>query len=194
MPWEKQFNVDTALDRAMDAFWSAGYEATSTQTLLDRMKINRGSLYDTFGNKRELFITALKRYEEVYQRPKLAGASDGRSPRETIGALFQGLIDDAASPKGRDGCLMVNTALELAAHDPEIADVVAGSLGAIKDFFAANIKAGQEAGEIRGDLDAIGVADGLLGLLVGIRVLARSMPGDKAILNGIAAQAEAMLD
>lgn len=194
MPWEKQFDVNTALDRAMQAFWSGGFEATSTQDLLDRMEINRGSLYDTFGNKRDLFISALKRYEEVYQRPKLAVAGNGRSPRETIAALFQGLVADASSPKGRDGCLMVNTALELAAHDPEIADIVAGSLTDIKDFFATNIKSGQEAGEIRSDLDAIGVSDALLGLLVGIRVLARSMPGDKATLDSIATQAEVMLD
>ncbi len=192
MPWEKQFNVDTALDRAMNAFWSTGYEATSTQTLLDQMGINRGSLYDTFGNKRDLFIKALGRYEETYQRPTLAAAAKGRTPREAISAFFRQLVDCAAGDKGRDGCLIVNTALELAAHDDEIAKIVAGSMGALKEFFQTNIQAGQAEGEIPAELNAREVADGLLGLLIGIRVLARSMP-DKTILKGIAAQAEAML-
>jgi len=95
MPWEKQFDVDAALGRAMEAFWSQGFEATSTQDLLARMGINRGSLYDTFGSKRELFLKALKHYQATYQGPKVAAAARGRTPRETIGALFDGLVAEA---------------------------------------------------------------------------------------------------
>ena len=79
MPWEKQFDVDAALDRAMEGFWSRGYAASSTQDLLGRMGINRGSLYDTFGSKRALFLAALRRYEAAYQRPKIAADTTARS-------------------------------------------------------------------------------------------------------------------
>lgn len=63
MPWEKQFDVDDALTKAMHAFWARGYEATSIRDLVDRMGINRGSIYATFGDKRSLFIQALRHYD-----------------------------------------------------------------------------------------------------------------------------------
>lgn len=191
MPWEKQFDVDAALGRAMDAFWSRGYEATSTQDLLARMGINRGSLYDTFGSKRELFMKALEHYQATYQGPKVA-AAQGRTPRETIGALFDGLVAEALGDDGRCGCLLVNTALELAPHDEEIAGIVAAGLRDIEAFFRETIEKGQQVGEISGGVDAAEVARALLGLMVGLRVLARSLP-DKPVLEAIAARAKAML-
>jgi TetR/AcrR family transcriptional repressor of nem operon len=192
MPWEKQFDVDAALGRAMEAFWSQGYEATSTQDLLARMGINRGSLYDTFGSKRELFLKALKHYQATYQGPKVAAAARGRTPRETIGALFDSLVSEALGDTGRCGCLLVNTALELAPHDAEIARVVAAGLRDIESFFRATIENGQEIGEIPRRVEAAEVARALLGMMVGLRVLARSLP-DKPVLDAIATRAKAML-
>jgi TetR/AcrR family transcriptional repressor of nem operon len=192
MPWEKQFDVDAALGRAMEAFWFQGYEATSTQDLLDRMGINRGSLYDTFGSKRELFLKALKHYQATYQEPKVAAAAEGRTPRETIGALFDGLAAEALDGSGRCGCLLVNTALELAPHDEEIARVVAEGLRDIEAFFRQTIEQGQRIGEIPGHVDSAEVARTLLGLVIGLRVLARSLP-DRPVLEAIAARAKAML-
>ena len=69
MPWEKQFDPDTALDKAMQAFWAHGYDATSIQDLVDCMGINRGSMYATFGDKRSLFIQALNRYNTTRGEP-----------------------------------------------------------------------------------------------------------------------------
>ena len=192
MPWEKQFDVDAALGRAMEAFWSQGFEATSTQDLLARMGINRGSLYDTFGSKRELFLKALEHYQATYQGPKVAAAAQGRTPRETIGALFDDLVAEALGDSGRCGCLLVNTALELAPHDEEIARVVAEGLRDIEAFFKATIEKGQRIGEIPSHVDTAEVARALLGLMVGLRVLARSLP-DKPVLDAIATRAKAML-
>ena len=192
MPWEKQFDVDEALSRAMEAFWSQGYEATSTQDLLARMGINRGSLYDTFGSKRDLFLKALEQYQTTYQRPKVAAAARGRTPRETIGALFDSLVAEALGDDGRCGCLLVNTALELAPHDAEIARIVADGLRDIEAFFKETIEQGRQTGEIPGHVDAAEVARALLGLMVGLRVLARSLP-DKRVLDAIATRAKAML-
>jgi TetR/AcrR family transcriptional repressor of nem operon len=193
MPWEKQFDVDAALDRAMEGFWSQGYEASSTQDLLARMGINRGSLYDTFGSKRELFLAALRRYEAAYQRPKIAAAAHGRTPRETIRALFGGLVEEASGPSGRRGCFLVNTALELAPHDDEVAAIVGAGFAGIEDFFRATIEAGQGSGEIPGNLDAAETARALLALLIGLRVLARGRP-EKPLLESVAAQAMALLE
>ena len=193
MPWEKQFDVDAALTRAMEAFWSNGYEATSTQDLLGHMGINRGSLYDTFGSKRRLFLDALRHYQATYQGPKIAAAARGRTPRETIGVLFDSLVSEALGDTDRCGCLLVNTALELAPHDEEIAEIVADGLRGIETFFRDTIERGRETGDIPERIDAVEVSRALLGLMIGMRVLARSRP-DESLLESIAAQAKALLE
>ena len=66
MPRRKEFDVEITLDRAADVFWSKGYEGASIQDLLDQMELNRGSLYDTFGGKHELYLSVLERYSEKY--------------------------------------------------------------------------------------------------------------------------------
>lgn len=193
MPWEKQFDVDEALTGAMQVFWSQGYSATSTQDLLDRMGINRGSLYDTFGSKRELFLSALDHYEKTYQREKIAEASAGRTPSETIRALFAGVAAEALTRQGRSGCLLVNTALELAPHDAEIAEIVRAAILGIEDFFIDTIEQGQSTGDIPNHMDAVDAARALLALMIGLRVLARSLP-DKAVLDSIVVQASALIE
>lgn len=192
MPWEKQFDVNTALERAMEAFWSKGYEATSTQDLLNCMGINRGSLYDTFGNKRSLFLKALEHYGETYLKATLAAAVQGRTPRDSIHALFESLVADALADKKHAGCLLVNTSLELAPHDEEIGRVVAAGFREIEAFFKTTIEKGQETGDISKEIDAVEVARALLGLMMGMRVLARSLP-NRPLLKSIASQAMTLL-
>jgi TetR/AcrR family transcriptional repressor of nem operon len=192
MPWEKQFDVDAALSQAMEAFWSQGYEATSMQDLLARMGINRGSLYGTFGSKRSLFVKALKHYQTTYQAPRVTAAARGRTPRQTIGFLFDSLVSEALGERGRCGCLLVNTALELAPHDEQIARVVGAGLRDIETFFKQTIEKGQQIDEIPHRTDAAETARALLGLMVGLRVLARSLP-DKQVLDAVASSAKAML-
>lgn len=192
MPWEKQFDVEAAMGRAMKAFWSKGFEATSTQDLLDAMNINRGSLYDTYGNKRRLFLDCLEHYDACYQKPRMRAASRDRSPRETIRALFDMLAAGAAADGARRGCFLVNTALDLAPHDPEIAALVERHLSDIEAFFRTEIEDGKRAGEFSPDLDAGETSRGLLGLVLGIGVLARSRP-DASVLAAVARQATKIL-
>jgi TetR/AcrR family transcriptional regulator, transcriptional repressor for nem operon len=59
----KEFDRDVAVERAMSVFWSKGYAATSTDDLLQAMQIGRQSMYDTFGDKRRLYVEALERYQ-----------------------------------------------------------------------------------------------------------------------------------
>lgn len=193
MPWEKQFNVDDALKKAMQAFWSKGYEATSMQDLVDTMGVNRGSIYDTFGDKRALYIEALKRYSNSEVTATLSKVRAGRNPREAIQALFDGLIADAVVKKSRDGCFLVNTALELAPHDTDIEKLVAKGFKAIQTYFRELITDGQALGEINLDINARDVARMLLAAMIGIRVISRSWP-EKSLLNSIVAQAMALLD
>jgi len=193
MPWEKQFDVDAALERAMEAFWLKGYEATSTQDLLDHMGINRGSLYDTFGNKHSLFLEALRRYETKYQKWKLCAAVRDHTPRQAIHTLFQGLVSEATTDAERAGCFLVNTALDMAPHDEEVERTVAVGFRQAETFFRTTIERGQEIGEIPGKVDAAETSRALLGLMIGMRVLARSLP-DRSLLESIASRAMSLLD
>ncbi len=193
MPWEKQFDVDDALTAAMRAFWARGYEATSMQDLTACMGINRGSLYATFGDKRALFIQALRRYDAVHRQAWVATLAEEPSAKRAILGAFEAVIASVLKDGARDGCLLVNTALELSPHDPEISEIVRASLAEMEGFFRRMVAKGQAAGEIPANLKAVETARALLGLFVGLRVLSRSRP-EKALLRSIAHQAEALLD
>ena len=192
MPPEKQFNTDEALGKAMSAFWARGYEATSIQDLVDCMGVNRGSLYATFGDKRSLFVHALRRYDAVHRKAWIAALVAAKSPRAAIMGAFEGAISAVLDAGSRDGCLLVNTALELSPHDREISEVVSQALSGMEGFFREMIEKGQASGEIPSAVAPVDTARALLGLFIGLRVLARSRP-DEALLRSVANQAEAQL-
>ncbi len=192
MPWEKNFDIDLALDEAMAMFWSRGYEATSMRDLVNCMGINRGSLYDTFASKRELFIAALRRYDERCRRARLHSLECEAGPVDSIRQLFEDSVQDLRRDPSHRGCFLTNTALEIAAHDTEIGTIVADSQRDTERFFLRRIEAGQATGEISGRLDSRGAARALLAALLGLLVLARSRP-EPALARSIADNAIAML-
>ena len=192
MPWEKQFDRDEALSKAMNAFWARGYDATSMQDLVDCMGVNRGSLYATFGDKRSLFIAALRRYDARYREAWVARLVATHGPRASITAAFDEAISAVLDDGSSDGCLLVNTALELSPHDKEISAIVDTGLSAMESFFRDRIEQGQAAGEIPQHLAPVDTARGLLSLFIGLRVLARARP-DEPLLRSVANQANALL-
>ncbi len=192
MPWEKRFDSEAVLDKAMRAFWARGYEATSMQDLVECMGINRGSLYATFGDKRSLFIRALRHYDTREREAWVAALAAANSPRGSILAAFDGAVAAALDQGSRDGCLLVNTALELSPHDEEIAGIVAQGLAEMEAFFRGRIEASQRSGEIPDTIEAGEAARALLGLFIGLRVLSRSRP-EAALLRSLRHQAEALI-
>lgn len=193
MPWEKQFDSDDALMRAMEAFWARGYEATSMQDLVSCMRINRGSLYATFGDKRTLFLAALRRYDARHREDWLSALRQTSGPKAAILTAFDDAVAAALGRKGRRGCFLVNTALELSPHDKQVAAIVADGFTETEAFFRKTIEAGQAAREIPKRIDPSETASALLGLFIGLRVLARSRP-EAPLLRSIAGQAAALLE
>lgn len=184
MPWQKQFDADEVLDKAMQAFWERGYEATSMQDLVDRTGINRGSLYATYGDKRDLFLAALRLYDDRMRRGMLADLEARREPRDAIRCVFAAFTQNVSEGDGNRGCFLTNTALELAQHDAEIGKVVATAQSEMEAFFARMIKKGKSRGDIPADVKTADCARGLLASLLGLVVLTRSRP-DKALLRSI---------
>lgn len=195
MPWEKQFDVHQTLEKAMQTFWNRGYEATSMQNLVDSTGINRASLYATYGDKHELFLAALQRYEDAFLHKSLTDLESRFRPREAIRQLFLSFTNRVAArgSDSRSGCFMTNTAMELAAHDPDAEEIVVRTQKGMETFFARMIRKGQAAGEIGSRVKPKEAASRLLALLIGLSVLCRSRP-EKTLLQTIVDDAIRSLD
>ena len=189
----KEFDEAKVIDRAVDCFWARGYEATSVRDLAEYMGIGGASLYNAYGGKRALFVTALARYADRSMRERIARLEGDGRPKEAIRAFLAEIIERSLADRDRKGCLLVNSALDVAPHDAEIGAVVADYLDEIRAFFRRNIEAGQSAGQMPCNLDADAVAAHLLGVLMGIRVLARPR-SDRALLESVARPALELLD
>src|SRR3989454_1626399 len=121
MARHKEFDRDEVLHKAMEVFWSRGYEATSIRDLVKHMGINRPSLYDTFGDKHALYLQALDRYREVEGRKVLELLERPGSVKKTLRQLFGGVVEKAVCDGQRRGCFMSNATSELAGRCKETA-------------------------------------------------------------------------
>ena len=182
MARSKEFEESAVLDKAMRLFWEQGYEKTSMTDLVEHMGIHRRSLYDTFGDKHTLFLKALDRY--VKKVSSLAGGDNRfKTATEALQSLF-GLTFH----KGEDspsGCLMVNSAVELAARDADVDIKSTESFAKAEQLIKEIILWGQRDGEFTSDYDAEELAEYLHNVSVGLRVMARTSIS-KEKLNRIA--------
>ncbi len=192
MPRKKAFDIDTAMHKAMEAFWKRGYEATSLDDLLDCMQIQRASLYNAFGDKRTLFIGTLRRYV-ILDKADIAKRLRISSPRQAILGVFRDTITAVMKHGPSKGCFLINTALELSPHDPEVAEIVGSAFTYMeKQFFRRLIEKGRAIGEIPKSVRPAPTARALLSLFIGLRVLSRCHP-EKLLMESIAKQAAILL-
>lgn len=148
----KQFDRDEVLGKALDAFWTKGYEATSMCDLVSSMGINRASLYDTFGNKQALFTQALDWYAAQAQRAVDAILTGPGSPMQRIEKVLT-YLSGGMCGKGARGCFISNTAAELGPHDPAIAASVRRVWTAIEQGVQQVLDEAQASGEIGPKVD-----------------------------------------
>ncbi len=189
----KKFDEEEATTRAMTLFWTTGYEPTSMADLTDRMGINKGSLYHTFGSKKELFKRALLKYDVEHRRATLARMSEITDPIVSIDTLFSLLVKQSLEDVDQKGCMLVNTALELPHHDNEVRKIVVAGMNNFEDFFHRQLVIARKRQVISDNLDIEETAKGLLTLVVGLRVLARGVFSETG-LNTIRSQAMRLLE
>jgi TetR/AcrR family transcriptional repressor of nem operon len=189
----REFDEAAAVDAAMNCFWRHGYEATTVRDLAAQMGITGTSLYNAFGDKRALFREALQRYAERSTRERIARLESTLAPKEAVRAFLGEIVERSLDDPDRRGCLLVNSALEVAPGDPELAAVVAARLGEIEAFFRRAITAAQADGSIPPDRDPADLARLLLGVTLGVRVLARSNP-QRELLEGVIRPALGLLE
>ncbi len=189
----REFNEAAVLDAAIDRFWRHGYEATSVRDLADEMNIAGASLYNAFGDKRTLYERSLNRYLDQTFRERIRRIEPGHPPREAIIAFLQEIIKRSVADKQRRGCLLVNSAIESAPHDPQFLEIVATFLKEVEAFFLRCVSRGQENGSISRAHSAADLSKSLLGILLGIRVLARVRP-ERKLLEGLVRPVYGLLD
>jgi TetR/AcrR family transcriptional regulator, transcriptional repressor for nem operon len=177
----REFDEEAALDAATAQFWSHGYEATSVRDLASVMGLTAASLYNAFGDKRALFERALERYVERGFRDRVRRFEHRLPPRDAIAAFFEEIVQMSVSDPHRKGCLIINSAMELAPHDKQFHRVLNGVLNEMEGFFTRCVTAGQKDGSIASDVSATDLGRALLASLMGLRVLARINPKREAL-------------
>jgi TetR/AcrR family transcriptional regulator, transcriptional repressor for nem operon len=188
----REFDEEAVLDAAVNCFWAQGYEATSVRDLVEKTGITGASLYNAFGDKRALYRKALDHYIEASIADRMRRCAK-LAPREAISAFLAEIVKRSLEDRQRKGCMLVNAALDVASHDPEFRHAVADVLVRIERFFFKCVKAGQADGTITRSLSADNLARHLLGVLMGIRILARVRP-ERTLLEGVASTALVLLD
>ncbi len=174
MPRTKEFEPEAALQHAMELFWQRGYEATSMRDLLSGMGIGRGSFYDTFGDKRSLFLAALDRFERTRTGWIAEALQEGPEPMDSIRYVFERTVEGLVGFEPRRGCLLANSAVELAPHDPVVAERISRYVRRTEDDFAGALERARSAGDLPEDKDPKALARFLVNNLHGLRVMARA--------------------
>ena len=172
----KKFDQKTVLEKALGVFWRQGYAATSVDDLLRHMQINKGSMYNTFGDKRALFLKAIEHYTERYVSQKVTLLDHEPSGKKSIEQYFQKILEESVPTKKCFGCFLVNSLAELGAHDSEVAQRAVAEIDKVEDAIYRAVKRGQQAGEISKRLQPRAMARFLSNNVNGLRLLAKTSP------------------
>lgn len=181
MARHKEFDRDQALQKAMEAFWSRGYEGTSIHDLVKHMGINRQSLYDTFGDKHALYLQALDRYCEVEGRKVLELLERPGSVKKNLRQLFEGVVETALCDGQRRGCFMGNAASELAGRCKATAARTGSNMAATEEAFYRTLLRGKKEGELEHVRGPRAVARFLCSSLQGLVLMAKATRDRKTL-------------
>jgi len=166
----------------MRAFWESGYHDTSVDDLVQATGVRPGSLYNAFsGGKRELFLESLALYSKLVVPEKMGALERPGASIGEVRAYFDGLVEDLLSPEGRMGCLMVNTAMELAASDSEIAQVIRGHMARMEQNTARALRNAKRRGEVSKHVDPTAKATQLMATAMGLMVVGKTNPGREVL-------------
>jgi len=169
----KEFDRDRALKKAMDVFWQQGYEATSTDDLIRAIGIGRQSMYDTFGDKRKLYLEALHLYEANTGAELFKRIYECPSPFVALCDYILSIADGTLTDRVR-GCFFVNATTELAPSDPDVAALIRTSSIKCEAAFERILREAKGRGEVERSLDERVAARFLLSTIRGLRVSAKA--------------------
>jgi len=177
MARHKEFDRDEALQRAMEVFWSRGYEAASVGDLVKHMGINRQSLYDTFGDKWRLYLEAVRRYAAQETEAHLTALKTGPQSIDGIDALLARVVATAS-----EACLGVGSICEFGTSQPELTTIHEAAGRRLHAAVIERVREAQSEGSIAGDIDPEQAAQFLTSNIAAIRLAARAGVGGDSLL------------
>lgn len=180
----KSFDPDEALDRAMDCFWEQGFDETSVQDLVERMGVNRFSLYSTFGDKRELFLAALDRYRQTVVEPRLCALESGAGGLGDIEAFLGSMIEHVVATD-RCACLMIIAAV-MEADDQACATRVGAHQARLTRAYRCVLERASVLGELRREVEVDQAARLLVLVMQGLGVMGRPQGDARSLRASVA--------
>jgi TetR/AcrR family transcriptional regulator, transcriptional repressor for nem operon len=187
MPRNKAFEEKETLEKAMQVFWKKGYNATSMEDLVTGMGINRASLYGTFGDKKQLYMAALRHFQVQSQsQNNEIVAKNPTSPKAQLTAILEFQLEESLHDADHKGCMIANATAEMALLDDEVCNFVTNNKCVVEDFFEKLIREGQTQGEIRQDLPPQYAASFLINFLNGMRVVSKTKPDAQKMRKSLA--------
>jgi len=185
MPRSPEFDRAKALEAAMKLFWARGYTATSLPDLLQAMGIARSSFYASFGTKRKLFTECLELFGD--RTLAIVAEDTQRLPATALPrAFYDATLLEVSPRRAAQGCMLVNTVLELAAVDPELNQLAAHKLSDIENAFALAFRQAQRKRELATTRSPEQLASQVMIINFGLRVqsrLSQSQHALKPIIN-----------
>jgi len=181
MARHKEFNRDEALRKAMEVFWSHGYEAASINTLVKHMGIKRQSLYDTFGDKHALYLQAIDLYRKVEGRKMFELLERPGPVKKALRRLFQSVVEESLCDRPRRGCFIGNAMSELAGRCPETAAKACGDMAAVEEALYRTLLRGRKNGEFKKGKDLRAVARFLYSSLQGLQLMGKATQDRKTL-------------
>ncbi len=156
----------------MQLFWSKGYAATGMAELQAHMGIGRKSLYDTFGNKRELFIKALQLYMQNVAGRIFSELNRQGSPLGNVRRLMRNIQEQHSDPHSK-GCLLGVSMAQFRTDDEQMADILCQHTKSVEEAYYKVFQRAREAGELNTDINNRDLARLFMGVHQGLALLGR---------------------
>jgi TetR/AcrR family transcriptional repressor of nem operon len=188
----KEFDPERALAKAMSVFWRLGYENTSTDVLIREMGIAKQSLYDTFGDKRALYLKALAYYRDKTNAGLRQVFESNRSVRDGFARLLFDLSSESREQHQR-GCLLLSANLARDIGDAVIADFLRDNQATVESIFVEALRNAQERGELSRKQNPVALGRFFLVTIQGMRAMAR-LKSERTALEQVARVALAVFD
>jgi TetR/AcrR family transcriptional repressor of nem operon len=188
----KEFDPERALAKAMSVFWRRGYENTSTDVLIREMGIAKQSLYDTFGDKRALYLQALAYYRDKTNAGLRQVFESNRSVRDAFARLFFDLSSESREQHER-GCLLLSANLARDIGDAVIADFLRDNQATVESIFVEALRNAQGRGELSRKQNPVALGRFFLVTIQGMRAMAR-LKSERTALEQVARVALAVFD
>lgn len=181
----KKFDQELAVERAQHIFWCKGFTATSVTDLLEGLRINRSSLYDTYGDKRQLYLTAVRHYISHHTELIENILVSNENAIHLIEQMLAGTVAEIVTDTEHKGCFIVNSSMELSANDPEVLKLVHENQKKRMEQFTYLMEKGQKDGSITSARTPEALARYLFHTINGLKVVGKASPDEKALLETV---------